>query len=148
MLNQKEGVTNAVKSLFPDYKLGGEIVLSSILTADKKKELRSILFAGFRAGEIEMQEKSKAKYAEDTAMNKYVSGLLDNWIRKNPDFNAGAKYVTKNPGSRKGSGDEQIREMRKLKKTTNDVGVLATIDEAIEARLAEIKPESVFIVNG
>ena len=35
--------------------------------------------------------------------------------------------------------------MRALKKTTNDVSVLAEIDKAIATRLAEIKPATVEI---
>jgi hypothetical protein len=150
MVNQKVGVTNAVLSLFPDYELNGEVILASLLTSEHKKQLRAILVEGFKAGEIAMTEKAQAKYlatGQETALNKYVSGLLDNWIRKNPEFNNKLKYITKNPGSRAGSGDDQVRAMRNLKKTTNDQSVIAEIDEAIAERLAEIKPTQTVEIN-
>lgn len=143
MVSQKQAVTNAILSVFPKYELGGEVILSTLLNSDTKKKLRAILVSGFKAGEISMSEDAIKKYItskDDKALDKYVSGLLDNWVRKNPEFNNGGKYITKNPGSRAGSGDEQVRAMRNLKKTTNDPEVLAEIDAAITERLAEIKP--------
>lgn len=147
MVNQKTAVTNAVLATFPDYELGGEVVLSELLNSDIKKQLRAVLFEGFRAGEISMSEEATAKAASDTYLTKYVSGLLDNWIRKNPEFNSGGKYITKNPGSRAGSGDESVREMRKLLKTVTDEETRAAIQVAIDERIAEIKPESVVTIN-
>ena len=66
-------------------------------------------------------EKGKLKNNTEKLMKSYVSGLVNNWIRKYKPFNQGVKYEIKNPGSRKGSGDEQVREMRKLLKTISDV---------------------------
>jgi len=146
-ISQKQAVTNAVLSTFPDYELNGEVTLSSILTSDTKSELRTILVEGFEAGEIVMSEQAQVKYiGNPVGMAKYVSGLLDNWVRKNPEFNSGSKYITKNPGSRAGSGDDQVRAMRALKKTTTDVAVLAEIDKEIASRLAIIKPASAPVV--
>lgn len=146
--SQKEAVTNAVLSLFPEYELGGETILASIITSDHKSQLKAILAAGFEAGEIAMTEQAKAKYiGDEKAMLKYCGGLLDNWIRKNPEFNNGQKYVTKNPGSRAGSGDEQVRELRKLLKTVTGTEHEAQVKAALDARLAEIKPKSVVTIN-
>jgi len=146
--SQKQAVTNAVLSLFPDYELNGEVKLSSLLNTDIKNQLKSILSEGFEAGEIAMSEQAKAKYiGNPTDMTKYCGGLLDNWVRKNKEFNNGEAYVTKNPGSRAGSGDEQIRAMRALKKTTNDTTQLAAIDAEIAKRLAEIKPVQAVEIN-
>ena len=141
-ISQKLAVTNAILSMFPDFKLKGEVKLSDLLTTENKKELKAVLFEGFRAGEIIMSPEAQTKYAnDDVGMNKYVNGLLDNWVRKNPEFNCGQKYVTKNPGSRAGSGDDKIRAMRNLKKTPGlTAETLAEIDTEIAKRLAEIKP--------
>ena len=148
MVNQKQAVTNAVLAVKPDYQLNGEVILADVLNSDDKKQARAILFEGFKAGEIAMTEQAKVKYLhDDTALSKYVSGLLDNWIRKNTEFNNGQAYVTKNPGSRAGSGDEQVREMRKLLKVTSDEQARALIQQAITERLAAIKPESTVTIN-
>ncbi len=146
MINQKQAVTNAIMSLFPKFVLGGEIILKSLLTPEFKKQARALLFEGFRAGEVTFAA-SQEKLDNDAYLNKYVSGLLDNWVRKNPEFNNGNKYVTQNPGSRAGSQDESIREMRKLLKTTNEEEVIAEIQTAIQDRLAIIKPNAVIAIN-
>ena len=141
MVNQKTAVTNAVLSLFPNYEMGGEVKLSTQLNKESKDEIKSIVFAGFQANEISMSAEATAKYSGDEAgLKKYSNGLVDNWLRKNPDFNAGEKYEIKNKGSRAGSGDETVRALRALKKTTTDSEVLTEIETALQARLAEIRP--------
>lgn len=147
---QKVAVLNAVKSVFPNYELGGEVTLSSLLksNSDKKKEIQTMVFEGFKAGTVLLSESAKAKYeGDDAGLRKYSNGMIDNWVRKNPDFNCGAKYTVQNPGSRAGSQDAQIRELRKLRKQTTDANDLAQIDEAISARLAEIKPKQTVQIN-
>jgi len=147
MVNQKQAVTNVVLSTFPDYEMGGEVILKDILTTDIKKQMRTALFEAFRANEVTMSETAQAKSSNDAYLTKYVSGLLDNWVRKNKDFNNGSAYVTKNPGSRAGSGDEQIKELRKLLKTQSEPTIIAQVEKAIQERLAEIKPEAVVAIN-
>ena len=146
MISQKQAVRNAVTSTFPEYEIGGETTLKSILTPESKKQMRALLFEAFQAGEV-VYSKDPANLQNSTYLTKYVSGLLDNWVRKDKDFNNGEAYETKNPGSRAGSGDEQVREMKKLLKTINDESTKAKVQEAIDARLAEIKPESVVTIN-
>lgn len=150
MLSQKNAVRNVIVSTFPNYEMGGEVILKSLLTTEIKKAMRSALFESFRAGEVTFGAGDN-KLADDVYLSKYVSGLLDNWVRKDPDFNAnfgGGKYETKNPGSRAGSQDESIREMRKLLKSTElSTQDRAEIEKAINDRLTEIKPESVVTIN-
>jgi hypothetical protein len=73
--------------------------------------------------------------------------LVSNWQRKDTRLNGGDKYETKNPGSRTGSQDEQVKAMRNLLKTQTDPAIKAQIQKAIEERLAEIKPESKVEIN-
>jgi len=152
MISQKQAVTNAVLSVIPSYELSGEAILKDSLNTDNKKAIRTILFEAFQAGEV-VYSKDASNLQDDKYVTKYVSGLLDNWVRKNPEFNnsfkhtINGKYETKNPGSRAGSGDEQVREMRKLLKTISDETTKAQVQEAIDARLAEIKPASVVTIN-
>ena len=148
MISQKQAVKNAVLSIFPNYELGGETVLSSLLNSDNKKEIKQMVFEAFKAGEVSFSAEAQAKYGSDDAkLLKYVGGMVDNWVRKDPEFNNGQKYITKNPGSRAGSSDDQIKALRALKKTTTDTTVLAEIDEAISTRLAEIKPTKTVEIN-
>ena len=152
MISQKQAVTNAVKTIHPDYKFSGEVILKSQLTPKTKKQMRTLLFEAFRAGEV-VYSKDPANLQDDKYLTKYVAGLLDNWVRKNNEFNnnfkdtATGKYEHKNPGSRTGSQDEQIKEMRKLLKTIDDPETKAQVQEAIDARIAKIKPASVVTIN-
>ena len=152
MISQKQAVTNAVVSTLPDYEVGGEVILKSQLTPETKKAMRTLLFEAFQAGEV-VYSKDPANLQDTKYLTKYVAGLLDNWVRKNPEFNDNfkaaptGKYETKNPGSRAGSGDEQVREMRKLLKTISDPETRGKIEAAIAARIIEVKPESAIIIN-
>jgi hypothetical protein len=148
MVSQKQAVTNAVLSVIPDYELGGETALSEVLTETQKKEVRAIIFSGFMSGKVEMSEDGKRKYfGDEKELNKYISGLLNNWVRKNPEFNNGGSYTTKNPGSRSGTGDEQIKALKSLLKVTADAEVRKEIEQAITERLAEIKPAQTVTIN-
>lgn len=152
MISQKQAVSNAVKSIHSEYEFNGETTLKSQLTPESKKQMRALLFEAFQAGEV-VYSKNPANLQDDKYLTKYVSGLLDNWVRKNPEFNNNfkdtptGKYEAKNPGSRAGSGDEQVREMRKLLKTITDPKIKAQVQTAIDERIAEIKPESVVAIN-
>lgn len=142
MVNQKQAVTNAVLAVFPDYQLGGETSLADILTSDAKSQIKSIIVNGFMSGKIEMSEEGKAKYfSNPTELSKYVVGLINNWVRKNPEFNGGNGYTVKNPGSRKGAGDETLKALRQLLKVTTDDQVKQEIQAEIDSRLESLKPK-------
>ena len=49
-------------------------------------------------------------------------------------------YIAKNPGSRVGSSDPQIKALRALLSTKTEPNEIAEIQSFIDKRLAEIKP--------
>ena len=128
MKNQKTATYEAIQSVI-DFTDGTKVSL----TKDQKAEVKAILVSGFENGEIELNSKQ-----ED--LGKYVNGLINNWLRKDKRLNGNVEYKAKNPGSRAGQGDPQIKNLRLLKKTVTDPTAIADIDAAIKARLAEIKP--------
>jgi hypothetical protein len=142
-LNQKTATMNTIIAVLAargiSYQMGGEKPITDFLTDGDKENVRNTLFSMFRNGEIELSSEATAKYQEDSELKKYVSGLVNNWIRKAPEFNNNGKYVPKNPGSRAGSGDSQVREMKKLLTATQDAKTKSVIQSHIDARLAEIK---------
>jgi hypothetical protein len=142
MMNQRTATVQACLAVLKDrgqqYELNGSVNIGDVLTEADKIKIRDVVFAGFKTGKIEMSEESKAKYSDDKALKGYVSGLVNNWIRKAPEFNNGSKYQAKNPGSRQGSSDEQIKEMKKLLGQATDAGTKALIQAAIDERQAEI----------
>ena len=147
MQSQKDAVVKSVMSVVEDYTLNQESPLSEVITKDQKDRVKAILFNGFRNGDIELSTEAATKFRADAELKKYVSGLLDNWIRKYPGFNAGQSYVTKNPGSRSGSGDAQVKALKALLKTVTDNEVRAQVEQAINDRLAEIKPETKITID-
>lgn len=142
MQSQKDAVVRAVMSVVEGYTLGEETPLSEVITKEEKDRVKTILFNGFRNGNIELSAEAATKYRADAELKKYVTGLLDNWIRKYPQFNAGQSYVTKNPGSRSGTGDAKIKALKALLKTVTDNEVKAQVQQAIDERLNELKPEA------
>ena len=141
-LSQHSAVVNATKTWFGERFRTGEDVKTYATKADRQAIALAVA-EGMLNGEVELSDAAKAKYAEsiETLTSRYVMGMVTNWFNKSKELNGGAKYEIKNPGSRAGSGDDQVREMRKLKKQLeslgNDDGV-ARVDAAIAARLAEI----------
>lgn len=127
MMNQKEAVFNAICNV-TGHK-DGKLVISP----EQRKQVNMILFDGFRAGEIELD-----KDYTDSELKSYVSGLQSNWIRKDKRFNGGVQYQPKNPGSRAGSGDPQLKNLKVLLSTLTDDADRAEVQGYIDARHAEI----------
>jgi hypothetical protein len=143
-MNQRKATCSTIIAVLEErgvsYELNSSTPISEVLSDADKKSIRDALFSMFRNDQVEMSDEAKVKYTDDSDLKSYISGLVNNWIRKAPEFNNGGKYVPKNPGSRAGSGDEQIKEMKKLFGATTDESIKATIKAAIDARIAELKP--------
>lgn len=149
MKNQRTATVDTILSVINDfggsYELNGVKPVCDVLTDKMKEEIRSRLFTMFRNKEVSYSSDFQPKVDNDTELKKYISGLVNNWIRKAPEFNNGSKYEAKNPGSRQGSQDEQIREMKKLLSTVSDPKQKDMIQAAINERLAEITTKTVEI---
>jgi hypothetical protein len=106
-------------------------------TTEQRKLVHAILCAGFEAGTIDMKGERDADY-----IKSYVPGLTSNWLNKDKRLNGGTKYEAKNPGSRTGHSDPQVKAMRLLASTKTDPSEKAEIQAFIDRRLAEIAPAS------
>ena len=145
-MNQRTVTVNTILSVLKNakvqYDLGGSVNVSEVFNDTHKEEVRRLLVAGFKSGDIEMTAEARAKYIDqaedDKPLRSYVTGLINNWVRKAPEFNSGSKYQPKNPGARAGSQDESIVAMTALLKQTNDPKNKQAIQEAIDARKAEL----------
>lgn len=92
------------------------------------------------AGEVEFG--AKEKYDTDAKVRAYTKGMVNNWHRKSLQLNP-TKYEAKNPGSRAGSSDPMVREMKKLKaqlEAAGDLDTAAEVQAQIDSRIAEVKP--------
>ena len=133
--NQKEAVYNAIRSVLAENNISFEdgSDVSTYMSREYRAVVNQILFEGFRAGSIELDREFT-----DTELKSYVSGLQSNWIRKDKRLNGNTQYVAKNPGSRAGAGDAQLKAMRALLATLSDAGDRAEVETAIAQRVAEI----------
>ena len=148
-MNQRQATVTAILATLQardfEYELNGSTAVSEVLTDTDKASIRETLFSQFRDGTISYKETFQSKVDDDSYLKKYISGLLNNWIRKAKEFNSGAAYVAKNPGSRAHSSDEQMRELKKLftqVTTAGDEEAIESVKAAIEQRKSEIKPKS------
>lgn len=140
MLSQREGVYQVVCKYI-------EVANNSCEIGDMKPTIVSELCEMFINEEITMSEKAREKYSNPKDLRGYVGGLVNNWLRKDTRLNGGDKYVTKNPGSRAGSSDSIVKNLKALRSTMTDEVKIKEIDSAIEARQAEIKVKKVVEVD-
>ena len=127
-MTQKEAVFQAICNV-TGFK--GDGILS--ISKEQRAQVNAILFEGFRSQTIELDR----EYS-DSDLKSYVSGLQSNWIRKDKRLNGGTQYVAKNPGSRAGSTDPQLKAMRALLSTLESESDRAEVQAAINAKVAEI----------
>ena len=128
-MTQKEAVFQAVTNVCGQQDSAYEP------SKDERASVNQILFEGFRSETVELDQTY-----DDSQLKAYVSGLQSNWLRKDKRLNGNTQYVAKNPGSRAGSTDPQIKAMRLLLATKTDSDERAEIQTFIDARVAEIKP--------
>lgn len=131
MMKQSDAVYQAMVSVV------GEFEGACVPTKEQRATAATILFEGFRAGRI-----SISTQYDDDGLKKYIPGLISNWLRKDSRLNGGVKYEAKNPGSRTGSTDPQVKAMRLLLSTKVNASERAEIQGFIDKRLAEIKPNT------
>ena len=145
-MNQREAVYKATHAVlkeagisFEDYQDGG---VKDIVTDEMRKQIIGIVCEGFKTGEVELKdtEANKSKLANESELRAYTSGLVSNWHRKDKCFNGNETYKAKNPGSRAGQGDTQMKNLKLLKKKfENDPQKIKDIDAAISKRTEELR---------
>jgi hypothetical protein len=131
-LTQGEAVFQVVRSIFPQDAVPETRTWSD----EHKQKVYTALLTMFRNGEV---NKSSGG-TDDASLLKYIPGLVNNWVRKDPRMNGGAKYTPKNPGVRKSSGDAALKAMGQLLEITTDPEARAEIQAAIDARILELNP--------
>jgi len=135
--SQKEAVFTAVQSVLSE----ADVVVSEgenyapHLNREFRAQITSILVEGFKNGTIALDK----EFPSESDLRTYCSGLTSNWLRKDTRLNGGMKYVAKNPGSRVGSSDAQLKAMRTLLSTQTDPAKQAEIQGFIDTRISAIK---------
>lgn len=135
-MTQKEAVFGAVTTVLANAGIEfdeGTTVVKPLMTKELRAQVNAILVEGFKSGSIELDgEKS------DSELKQYVSGLQSNWLNKDKRLNGSTQYVAKNPGSRQGITDPQVKALRGLLAQTEDETEKAEIQGYLDARLEQI----------
>lgn len=136
-IKQSQAVISAVTQVLSENGVTFEAGQDAreLLTSDMRKSVHQIVLAGFNDGSIEMKKVKDAK-----AMSSYVSGLITNWLNKSKVLNGGNKYVAKNPGTRTGSSDPELKALRALLSQQDSDESRAEIQSAIDSRVATLNP--------
>lgn len=152
-MNQKEGVYTATKAVCDKHNIEvydgvdkdeqgrtSKVHWQEALTSDARKEIILAVAVALDQGKIDMTEKAKAKYhSVDKLVKEYVPGLVSNWLRKDLRLNGNHPHEIKNKGSRSGSGDAIIKNLKLLQKDPRLTDAQRKqIDQQIEKRKAEI----------
>lgn len=134
---QKEAVFSAVTAVLSEagVQVNEGDNFANHLNRELRAQVTSILVEGFNSESIALDK----AFASEADLRTYCSGLTSNWLRKDGRLNGGMKYVAKNPGSRVGSSDAQLKAMRLLLSTKTDATERAEIQAFIDARVASIK---------
>jgi hypothetical protein len=130
-ISQGEAVFQAVRTVFTE----GAVPSTTEWNSAQKETVHHLVFKLFKSGAT--VHKSNP---DDAALLKYIPGLVNNWVRKDKRLNGGSKYEAKNPGSRAGSGDPMVREMKALLSTLSDPEQRDQVQAAIDERMKTIKP--------
>lgn len=136
-VNQKDAVFNTVSQVTTVSESE-----PTVLTKDERATCLAMLTESLQAGEVIVSAAKQAKMTEPKDYKEYAGNILNNWLRKDLRLNGNKPYQAKNPGSRAGAGDEQLRELKKLKSSLSDPEQIALVEQAITERLAELKAES------
>lgn len=135
MMNQRTATVQTVLNVLADkgvvYELNGPKAIKDCLDATDKEKIRAEMFRMFKQGEITI-----ATEYGDADLKKYINGLVNNWITKAPEFNGGKKHEIKNPGSRAGSGNPEVKNMRLLLEQVADPETKALIQAEIDKATA------------
>jgi hypothetical protein len=132
---QNDAVFAAVCQVLGQDGFDGAVELSK----DQRDSVISMVTTGIMSGSVDFSAEAKAKHDTEAKIKSYTTGMVSNHLRKDKRLNGGEKYQTKNPGSRAGSSDEQLKALRALKTTLTTSDDIQAVDKAIATRLAEIQ---------
>lgn len=131
-MTQGELVFLAVRTVFTT---NDAVPSTKTWTDDQLKRVHDRVLLGFQQGEVNKNSGG----SDEVALKKYIPGLVNNWVRKDTRLNGGTKYVPLNPGSRTGTGDKKLKNLKLLLAEVPD-DVKPTVQAEINKRLEELKP--------
>jgi len=117
------------------------VAVTSYVSKDERSQIVDQVTKSIATFETDMKEESRVKYADPKALRGYVTGMVKNWFDKSKVLNGDVKHAYKNPGSRAGQGDAQLKALKTLRSQLKDEADIARVDAAIELRATQIAAE-------
>ncbi len=132
LLKQNDAVFNATVSVLAKREISFEAGMNAkeFVNEDDKDLIIGMVTAGILGNKVTFSDEARAKHTTEAQVKGYVRGMVDNHFRKDKRLNGNTKYATKSPGSRVGSQDEVVKNLRALKSQTTDEDALLEIQAA------------------
>jgi hypothetical protein len=144
-ISQREAVFQAVKNAFAEAGIAFKEGMNcdEVMTEAMHKSVAAELTQGFLEGitYLDNTPSNQLKLTNPAEMSKYVSGLKSNWLRKDTRLNGGVEYTPKNPGSRAGVSDPQLKALKQLAIKFKGTPKATEIAKHIEIRTAQVQAE-------
>lgn len=134
-MKQNDAVFQAVCSVFDVKSFDSAVELNK----EQRESVVAIVTAGILDGTVDFSAEARLKHDTEQKVKSYTGGMVSNHLRKDKRLNGNTTYEIKNPGSRAGSGDNVLKALKALRSTLADAEQLASIDEAISNRAAELQ---------
>lgn len=134
-VSQRDSVVNEVKAILGST-FNSSLSAKDQLTDDQFLTIKSNIFNGIINGTIAFSK----EITDEKEVNKYISGMISNYLRKVKELNGGISYSPSSVVSN--SRDAQLLELNKLSKSyTENSSEFNQIQEAILLRKAELELE-------
>jgi len=134
-MTQGELVYLAVRDVFTT---SDAVPSTKTWTDDQLKRVHDRVLLGFQTGEVNKNSGG----SDEVILRKYIPGLVNNWVRKDTRLNGGVKYVPLNPGSRTGTGDEALKNLKVLLTMVTDADAKVAVQAEIDKRIEALKPKA------
>lgn len=145
MKKQSDAVYEATHAVFQENGVAFEDKsrpVAEFITKEQRAQIVNMVTEGILSGDVTFSDSARAKHNTADKVRTYVSGMVNNWHRKDERFNGGIKYQPKNPGSRAGSSDPEIKNLKLLLKSGRLDDKQAAIAQArIDEKTAELRAE-------
>jgi hypothetical protein len=137
MKKQRDAVVEAVITVLGSNFVTNETIVEDVITTEQRKEARQIVFDGIINNEI--------KYSKDTsdekAVRKYCNNVVDNYIRRAKEFNAGQTYKPKKEGTKRDPKLKALNALISTGKVVEGTEDYNNVISSIETRKEELAAE-------
>ena len=140
-MTQKDAVYQAIEAILVGAGISftsGVTDASIALTKDLRAQVTTLLVLNFNSNLIELSEEARTRMTDNTVLRAYVSGLISNWLRKDPRLNAGNAPIKVKSTVKRTSNDPQLKAMRLLLKAKTNPAEVADIQSFIDKRVQEL----------